>query len=160
MNGMSSRYFDYDDPMPYETKGEARLLADLPDQDWVKLARYSETRRYAPGSSIVEAGARDQSLYFLLNGVVGAVLPHESVHFKEIDAPSVLGEVSFIDGGPRSVRLVALSECELLRLSIDSFQVMAAYEPELGRAVLTSIAQILAMRLRAATKLLESQRGG
>lgn len=160
MNEISSRYFDYNEPKPHEKPGEVRFLADLPDQDWVKLAQYSEMLRYAPGDTIVEFGARDQSLYFLLKGLVGAVLPHDTVHFKEIDAPSVLGEVSFIDGGPRSVRLVALSECELLRLGIDSFQVMAAYEPGLGRAVLTAIARILAMRLRAATELLDSSRGG
>ncbi|MFD0008965.1 Crp/Fnr family transcriptional regulator [Streptomyces sp. NPDC127178] len=159
MNEITSRYFDYNEPRPHEKTGEVRLLADLPDQDWVTLAQHSETRRYAPGSTIVEAGARDESLYFLLKGLVGAVLPHDSMHFKKIDAPSVLGEVSFIDGGPRSVRLVALSECELLRLSIDSFHVLTAYEPELGRAILTAIARILAMRLRIATELLDSHRG-
>jgi CRP-like cAMP-binding protein len=31
----------------------------------------------------------------------------------------VVGEVSFIDGGPRSVSLVSLTECELLRMSIE-----------------------------------------
>ncbi|RSS83583.1 Crp/Fnr family transcriptional regulator [Streptomyces sp. WAC06614] len=154
MRNISSRYFDYGESTAREKYGDVRFLADLPDSDWARLAKYSEARRYSPGSALMEAGAGDQSLYLLTKGLVGVVLPGQKSPFKEIDAPSVLGEVSFIDGGPRSLSLVALSECEALRLSMEAFEVLAAHEPELGRRVLIAIARVLAMRLRSATELI------
>jgi CRP/FNR family transcriptional regulator, cyclic AMP receptor protein len=81
-------------------------------------------------------------------------LPGTQGAFKEIDAPSVVGEVSFIDGGPRSVSLVSLTECELLRMSIEAFEILSAHHPELGRAILLDLARILAARLRIATSLI------
>jgi CRP/FNR family cyclic AMP-dependent transcriptional regulator len=128
-----------------EEAGEARFLADRPDTDWAALVQRTETRRYSAGQTIIAAGDRDQALYLLTHGVVGVVLPGTQGAFKEIDAPSVIGEVSFIDGGPRSVSLVSLTECELLRMSIDAFEILSAHHPELGRAILLDLARILAI---------------
>jgi CRP-like cAMP-binding protein len=90
----------------------------------------------------------------LVEGLVGAVLPGAEQPFKEFDAPTVLGEVAFLDHGPRSVTLVALTDCELLRLSMPAFEVLAAHDPDLGRAILLDLGRILARRLRHATDLL------
>ena len=122
--------------------------------DWAALVQRTETRRYSAGQTIIAAGDRDQALYLLTQGVVGVVLPGTQGAFKEIDAPSVVGEVSFIDGGPRSVSLVSLTECELLRMSIEAFEILSAHHPELGRAILLDLARILAARLRIATSLI------
>jgi CRP/FNR family transcriptional regulator, cyclic AMP receptor protein len=148
---IADRFFNYDGPQVREEAGEARFLADRPD---TALVQRTETRRYSAGQTIIAAGDRDQALYLLTQGVVGVVLPGTQGAFKEIDAPSVVGEVSFIDGGPRSVSLVALSECELLRMSIEAFEILSAHHPELGRAILLDLARILAARLRIATSLI------
>jgi CRP-like cAMP-binding protein len=138
-----------------------RFLADRPDSDWTTLVQRTETRRYSVGQTIIAAGECDQALYLLTEGVVGVVLPGAQAAFKEVDAPSVLGEVAFIDGKPRSVGLVALTECELLRMSVEAFEVLNAHHPELGRAILLDLARILAMRLRIATNLIaQRQRNG
>jgi CRP-like cAMP-binding protein len=71
--------------------------------------------------------------------------------FKTIEAPTVLGELCFVAGGPRSTNITALTEGEMRRLSYESFEVLAAREPELGRAILLDLARILAQRLRTAT---------
>ena len=57
-------------------------------------------------------------------------------------------------GGPRSTTLRAVSDGELRRLSLESFDVLAAREPELGRAILLDVARILARRLRATTTVI------
>ena len=151
---IADRFFNYDGPQVREEAGEARFLADRPDSNWAALVQRTETRRYGAGQTIIAAGDRDQALYLLTQGVVGVVLPGTQGAFKEIDAPSVVGEVSFIDGGPRSVSLVSLTECELLRMSIDAFEILSAHHPELGRAILLDLARILAARLRIATSLI------
>jgi CRP/FNR family transcriptional regulator, cyclic AMP receptor protein len=151
---IADRFFNYDAPQVREETGEFRFLADRPDSDWATLVQRTETLRYNAGQTIIAAGDRDQALYLLTKGVVGVVLPGMQSAFKEIDAPSVVGEVSFIDGGPRSVSLVALTECELLRMGIEAFEVLSAHHPELGRAILLDLARILAARLRIATGLI------
>jgi CRP/FNR family transcriptional regulator, cyclic AMP receptor protein len=53
----------------------------------------------------------------------------------------VLGEVAFLDGGPRSATLFAITDGELLRLRLESFEVLSARDPELGRAILFDLAR-------------------
>jgi CRP-like cAMP-binding protein len=60
----------------------------------------------------------------------------------------VVGEVAFLDGAPRSAELVAETEGELRRLSLESFESLAARHPELGRAILFDLGRITATRLR------------
>jgi CRP/FNR family cyclic AMP-dependent transcriptional regulator len=151
---IADRFFNYDGAAVREGAGVVRFLADRPDSDWTTLVQRTETRRYSIGHTIVAAGERDQALYLLTEGVVGVILQGVQGTFKEIDAPSVLGEVAFVDAGPRSVSLVALTDCELLRMSIEAFEVLSAHHPELGRAILLDLARILAMRLRIATGLI------
>jgi CRP/FNR family transcriptional regulator, cyclic AMP receptor protein len=151
---IADRFFNYDGAAVREGAGVVRFLADRPDSDWTTLVQRTETRRYSIGHTIVAAGERDQALYLLTEGVVGVILQGAQGTFKEIDAPSVLGEVAFVDAGPRSVSLVALTDCELLRMSIEAFEVLSAHHPELGRAILLDLARILAMRLRIATGLI------
>ena len=63
----------------------------------------------------------------------------------------VIGELCFVDGGPRSSTLRGVTDGELRRLSYESFEVLAAREPELARAVLFDIGRILSQRLRTMT---------
>jgi CRP/FNR family transcriptional regulator, cyclic AMP receptor protein len=151
---IADRFFNYHAPQVREGAGVIRFLADRPASDWTTLVERTETRRYSIGHTIIAAGERDQALYLLTEGVVGVVLPGTQGTFKEIDAPSVLGEVTFVDAGPRSVSLIALTDCEFLRMSVDAFEVLSAHHPELGRAILLDLARILAMRLRIATDLI------
>jgi CRP/FNR family transcriptional regulator, cyclic AMP receptor protein len=102
---IADRFFDYDGPLVRERVGEIAFLADRPDGDWNILVQRTETRRYCASQTIIAAGDHDQALYLLTEGVVGVVLPNTQGTFKEINAPSFLGEVAFIDARPRSVSL-------------------------------------------------------
>ncbi len=56
--------------------------------------------------------------------------------------------MAFIDGGPRSARVRALTDAQLLRLSFEAFEVLAAKDGALGRSILLDLARVLAYRLR------------
>ncbi|HET9024195.1 MAG TPA: hypothetical protein VFN64_06450, partial [Burkholderiaceae bacterium] len=60
-------------------------------------------------------------------------------------------ELCFVDGGPRSSTLRAVTDGELRRLSYESFEVLAAREPELARAILFDLGRIISQRLRTLT---------
>jgi CRP-like cAMP-binding protein len=150
----SDRFFDYAGTSVRESGAEFAFLPDRPASDWTKITERSESRIFSAGATIVSAGDVDRSLLIHIRGTVGVVLPDATHPFKEITAPSVLGEVAFMDGKPRSTTLIALDECEALRLTVDAFEVLAAHDPGLGRAILFDLGRILALRLRLATELL------
>jgi CRP/FNR family cyclic AMP-dependent transcriptional regulator len=155
MSDFAASFFDYDSVAVHERSDELVLLADRPRSDWEKILAHTETRRFSRGETIITAGESDRALYLLTEGTLGVRLQGDSEKtFKAIDAPSVVGEVAFLDGGPRSATLFAIGDGELLRLRIESFEVLSAREPELGRAILFDLARIVTQRLRLASDVI------
>lgn len=151
-----SAFFQYPTGLG-EGAGDLVFLRDRSDADWEKVLSHTDVRRFRAGEVIIRAGDTDRALYIVTEGELDVFLPQRgggSGRFKSIEAPSVIGEVSFVDGGPRSTTLRAVSDGELRRLSLESFDVLAAREPELGRAILLDVARILARRLRATTTVI------
>jgi len=112
------RFFDYGATGGSDTRGEFAFLADRPPSDWEKITERADVRRFSRGDTIIAAGDKDQALYIQVEGSVGVFLPGADQPFTVIEAPSVLGEVAFLDGGPRTATLVAIDDCGLLRLSM------------------------------------------
>lgn len=158
--GFAASFFDYDSVAVHERSSELQLLAGRPRSDWEKVLAHTETRRFSRGETIIEAGEHDRALYLLTEGALGVRLAGDPEKtFKAIDAPSVVGEVAFLDGGPRSATLFGLSDGELLRLRLESFETLAAREPELGRAILFDLARIVTARLRLASDVIARSGG-
>jgi len=62
--------------------------------------------------------------------------------------------MAFLDGRPRAATIRALTDGDLLRLSFESFEILSARHPELGRAILLDLGRILAARLRQANDVI------
>jgi CRP/FNR family transcriptional regulator, cyclic AMP receptor protein len=155
MSDFAASFFDYDSVAVHERSDELVLLADRPRSDWEKILAHTETRRFSRGETIITAGESDRALYLLTEGTLGVRLQGDTEKtFKAIDAPSVVGEVAFLDGGPRSATLFAIGDGELLRLRMESFEALSAREPELGRAILFDLARIVTRRLRLASDVI------
>ncbi len=148
-------FFNYETVDVRERADELVFLAGRSQSEWAKVLACTETRRFSRGETIISIGETDRTLYLLTEGTLGVRL-HEDQQktFKAIDAPSVVGEVAFIDGGPRSATLFAITDGELERLRMESFEVLAAREPELGRAILLDLARIVTQRLRLASDVI------
>lgn len=158
--GFAASFFNYDSVDVHERSSELQLLAGRPRSDWEKVLAHTETRRFSQGETIIAAGEQDRALYLLTEGTLGVRLAGNAEKtFKAIDAPSVVGEVAFLDGGPRSATLFAISDGELLRLRLESFETLAAREPELGRAILFDLARIVTVRLRLASDVIARSGG-
>ena len=117
-------------------------------EDWSRLARHADRVRFRAGEDLVRAGEVDRSLYVVLAGrleaAVGGAAP--------IGAGSVFGELTFLDGLPRSATVRATADGEALRLSFDAFETLAARHPDLGRAILLDLGRIAALRVRRLTE--------
>ncbi|MFN2504076.1 MAG: Crp/Fnr family transcriptional regulator [Acidimicrobiales bacterium] len=131
-----------------------RFLAGSSDEDWALIRRHSETRRFLPGDVVISAGESDRALYIVVDGTLQVVRSsgfrgRTTEVARTIHPGSVIGEMAFLDGKPRSALVQAVSEAHLMRLSFDSFEVLAAKDPALARSILLDLGRILADRIRA-----------
>lgn len=145
-----SSYFDY--PTGEGAESDLTFLADRGEADWAVVLNHTETRRFSAGDVVIRAGDDDRALYLL---TAGSLAVASGTAFRTIDAPSVVGEVAFLDGGRRSLTLVATTDGELRRLSLDGFEGLAGRHPELARAMLFDLGRIVSLRLRFLTELIE-----
>ena len=147
-------FFDYPTRSASEAAHDLVFLGTWCQADWEILLAHTETRVFHAGEEVMRAGDDDRSLCLLTSGTLDLLLPQrvgQPKRFKSVAAPSVLGELSFVDGQPRSGTLRAVTDGELRRLSFESFEVLSARYPELGRGLLLEVGRMLSQRLRRAT---------
>ncbi len=146
-------FFDYPNEPPASSGASELLLADASDEEWATLLRHTRYRRFNPGDEVLTAGALDQSLYLVLEGQLEVLAEHGRRRYRRIalvDAGSVIGELSFFDGGARSALVRAMTPVLTAELSLAEFDSLAAANPALARRLLFDLGRILARRLRAA----------
>ena len=135
--------------------GDALLLPSWRDEDWKQLFRFTSTRRVTAGEALIRHGEPDRTLYFVLHGDL-EVIVHSGDGLSMgrvalVGAGSVLGELAFFDGGPRSAGAWAVDDCEVAAMTRDQY---AAFERAVrpSRAnLLFALGRILAIRLRRTT---------
>jgi CRP-like cAMP-binding protein len=142
----------------HEDSADLLFLPEATAADWATVFAHAEVRRVGAGLALVQAGEDDRALYLLTEGTVGVRLPRDESAFKTIDAPSVVGELAFFDGRPRSATLDAITDVEVVRLDEAGFERLAAAAPELAHAILRDLARILALRLRMASEVIANLR--
>lgn len=150
-------FFRY--PSGTTDSGEATLafLDGASEADWQAITAHAELQRFASGDMLLAAGSRDDAFCILVEGTVEVFVRHRPFPDRVLDrlnAGTVFGEISFFDGGARSASIRALSTGSLLRVTRRSFDVLAAWEPQLGRRILTDLGRILATRLRRMTRMI------
>jgi CRP-like cAMP-binding protein len=144
----------------HEDSADLLFLPEATASDWAAIFSHAEVRRIGAGLALVQAGELDRALYLLTEGTVGVRLPRDEGAFKTIDAPSVLGELAFFDGEPRSATLDAVTDVEVVRLDTAAFDRLLEHEPALAHAMLRDLARILALRLRMASDVIAELRNG
>ena len=137
------------------TSGDALLLPNWRDEDWKQLFRFTRIRRVMAGDALIRRGEADQTLYFLLHGDL-EVIAHSGDGLSMgrvalVGAGSVLGELAFFDGGPRSAGAWAVVDCEVAAMTPDQYTAFEQSSPALGRELLFALGRILAIRLRNTT---------
>jgi CRP-like cAMP-binding protein len=142
----------------HEDSADLLFLPEATASDWATVFAHAEVRRVGAGLALVQAGEDDRALYLLTEGTVGVRLPRDESAFKTIDAPSVVGELAFFDGRPRSATLDAVTDVEVVRLDEAGFERLAAAEPDLAHIMLRDLARILALRLRMASEVIANLR--
>jgi CRP/FNR family cyclic AMP-dependent transcriptional regulator len=144
----------------HEDSADLLFMPEATASDWAVVFAHAEVRRVDAGLALVQAGEDDRALYLLTEGTVGVRLPRDESAFKTIDAPSVVGELAFFDGRPRSATLDAITDVEVVRLDQAGFDRLTEAAPELARTMLRDLARVLALRLRMASEVIANLRNG
>jgi CRP-like cAMP-binding protein len=148
---VTTPFFDYPVPSGEAPADEHLFMPDRTDAQWSTLVAHSERRRFRAGDDVIRRGDVDRALCIVVDGTVEARLSDSGLGRDggvRMDAGSVMGEIAFLDGKPRSVTVRAVTDGELLRLTWESFERLRQSDPELAGAILFDLAQILAARLR------------
>src|SRR4051812_30262894 len=92
---------------------EIPLFALMGDAERATLAELLETVRYRKGETIFRTGEPGNSLIILRSGRVRVVLEDDQgqrIVLGEGGPGEMYGEVSLLDGGPRTASIVALTD--------------------------------------------------
>ena len=106
------------------------------------LLDHAETLVFRPGDIVLKRGQHDRALYLLVDGWLRA--PSGVIHPITTSA-----RPRSWTARPRAVDVEAMSDGEVMRLSFEGFEALAARNPALARHILLDLGRILSARLRA-----------
>jgi CRP-like cAMP-binding protein len=105
----------------------------------------------ARGKVLIQEDASERVIYFVASGLleVTSVLSSQSMGaIAKVHPGSVVGELSFFDGRPRSAKVWAVADSELYRLDFADYQAYADAHPRQACDLLMAIGRVVASRLR------------
>jgi CRP/FNR family cyclic AMP-dependent transcriptional regulator len=104
---------------------EVAHLQSLSPSEKAALAERMDLMRYQPGQIVFEYGDPGHALFIVRLGEVEIYIKNNQGDkiVLEVSRPGdVFGEISLLDGGPRTASVVALLETELLRVDREHFE--------------------------------------
>lgn len=99
---------------PTESLRRVPLFAGLDRKELELLARLAKEQRYEPGATIVRSGASGHGLYIIKEGNVAVVRDGQKV--ASMGPGQFFGEISVLDGGPRTAEVRAETNTVCLTL--------------------------------------------
>src|SRR5262245_45922610 len=133
------------------------LLADLPEGVWKRILSIVNTLHLRKGDCIISEGEHDNAFFILSSGSVEVLTLDRRVReivIVEIPQGSVIGEIAFFVGGPRTATVRAREDGVAIRVTRENFEHLAAWEPQIARRLLLELGHVLASRLRSTTEQL------
>ncbi len=139
------------DPMEIAVQlQEVPAFDRLSTQQLVSLAERLHEERYAAGEAIFAEGDEGDGLYFVLGGEVELTVG--DVELERVGVGAFFGELSTLDGVPRSTASRACQDTRLLRLGREDLLALMEEAPSLG----IGLGQFLSLRVRALRDRLRS----
>ena len=129
------------------------FLKDLSTGELIKINILTENVSFSEGDEIMQEGSPCDALYIVKTGSVKVM--KAGAHLETVEANEPLGEIAFIDKGPRSATVVAGPGTSLIRLPADKFELLLSHDRELANKIYRAVIMILCRRLREATEALK-----
>ena len=118
------------------------LFGGLARRHLERLAADTDDLLFEPGQHIVQEGELGETLYVVLSGEAKVVRRGRTV--ARMYPGDVFGELSALDGGPRTASVIAVTRVEVLRLFRRTLIRMLEREPD----VLFRLLEVVVRRVR------------
>lgn len=122
------------------------LLQELPREERLTLASKCVWKTYASNEQILERSSTSRDIFFVADGSVNVVnfgVSGREVAYATVEAGQYFGELSAIDGRPRSANIIANKKCLLASLSPENFSALMLKQPEIMMKVMSRLARII-----------------
>ena len=130
---------------------ELLIVPQWQHADWETFFSHARRLNIARGEVLIQKDTSERAIYFIASGLleVTSVVSDQSLErLAKIDPGSVVGELSFFDGRPRSAKVSAVADSELYRLDYADFLHYADAHPRRACDLLMAIGRVVASRLR------------
>jgi CRP/FNR family cyclic AMP-dependent transcriptional regulator len=117
------------------------IFSELTPRQLRRILKVTEEYLYMDGTTIVTEGARNEQLFVILDGSVRVVRGGRAV--ARMSAGDFFGEISLLDGGPRTATVVAEGPVRCLVLLRKEFQEILGEMPPVAAKTLRSLASRL-----------------
>lgn len=131
------------------------LFSDMNKEELEKITQICVERNFEKGKTIFYEQDEGSSFYLILSGKVKIVMMSSDGRehtLGVLNEKDFFGEVSMLDGSPRSATAIALSDVKTVTINRDDFHVILKANPEM----VIKIMYVLCKRLRQADKHVES----
>ncbi len=136
--------------------GEVPIFGLLDDEEREALAQMMDSRDFKQGETVFHYGDPGGEIFILRTGHVELFVEStdgEKIVLAENEQGDVIGELSFLDGGPRTATAVAREDTQMLCLDRVRLLDFIDQHPHAAMDVLT----VIGRRLRATDELLRTQ---
>jgi len=131
------------------------LVYGLTDEQVAAVAALAKKESFTAGEHLALLGANESDLFIIVAGHVN-VLTHDSDKLAEAGPGGILGEVSFVDAGPRHAHYVASGFTTVLRFPARDLRSFMSRDRNIGFLMLANVSRMLAARLRSADGRLDA----
>jgi CRP/FNR family cyclic AMP-dependent transcriptional regulator len=132
------------DRLPMDALRNNRFFKELSESAFETLARQCHRRKYESGELIIGHHDHSFDVLFLLAGHARVNIYSSAgrrVSFREIREGTIFGELSAIDGQPRSASVEAVTLCQVAIMDRPLFMRSLREEPVFMMAVMTHLTQ-------------------
>jgi CRP-like cAMP-binding protein len=126
------------------------LFSGLPPRFLKRLADRMEEHRYMEGARVVRHGDTGDSFYVILEGEARVEDPSGRAVNRLLPG-EFFGEISLLDGGPRTATVVAETPLKTLVLARRDFRELIGSEPEVAVRLLRHASSMLRRLERSAS---------
>lgn len=135
----------------YDALGDEQLLMEyFEHDDWQLLLEHAERRTFQADETLLEAGEAARVMFIVVEGSLNVVVEDSGGdrRIDTIEAPSVFGEQTFLDGRPRSASIAARTDGACYCLHIEGLRALVRANPGLAAVFLYDLARVVSLRFR------------
>lgn len=133
-----------------DSLAQVPLFAGLPPRHLKRIGDLTEEVRFMEGATVVRQGDAGDTFFVILEGEAKVAGPSGRV-VNRLRPGEYFGEISLLDGGPRTASVVAETPLRMLALSRSALLRVVQREPAVGVRLLGHVAMMLRRLERSAS---------